>query len=98
VLDRLDHLVLAGPDLEQAVAWFADLTGVPPARGGSHVGLGTANCLVGLGGAAYLEIIGPDPEQPSPDGPRPFGLDELAAPQVITWAMRVEALTSAVGG
>jgi glyoxalase-like protein len=92
VLDHLDHLVLAGPDLEQAVAWFADLTGVQPAAGGSHVGIGTANYLVGLGGAAYLEIIGPDPEQPAPAQPRPFGIDVLAAPQVVTWAVSTDDL------
>ena len=92
MLDRLDHLVLAGPDLEQAVAWFADLTGVQPAPGGSHVGIGTANYLVGLGGAAYLEIIGPDPEQPAPAQPRPFGIDGLVAPQVVTWAVSTDDL------
>ena len=84
---NLDHLVLAGPDLAQAVAWFAELTGVEPAPGGSHVGLGTANQLVGLGGRAYLEIIGPDPHQPAPAGPRPFGIDELTAPRIVTWAV-----------
>ncbi len=96
MLDRLDHLVLAGPDLELSVAWFADLTGVQPAPGGSHLGLGTANYLVGLGGAAYLEIIGPDPEQPAPAGPRPFGIDELAAPRVVTWAMSTDDLDAQI--
>jgi hypothetical protein len=86
-LDHLDHLVLAGPDLVDTVAWFVELTGVEPAPGGSHVGLGTANCLVGLGGRAYLEIIGPDPEQPAPEQPRPFGIDDLTAPRIVTWAM-----------
>lgn len=92
MLDRLDHLVLAGPDLEQSVAWFADLTGVQPTAGGSHVGVGTANYLVGLGGTAYLEIIGPDPEQPDPAQPRPFGIDDLVAPRVVTWAMSTDDL------
>jgi hypothetical protein len=84
----LDHLVLAGPDLAAARAWFTELTGVAPAPGGRHAGWGTANELVGLGGAAYLEIIGPDPEQPAPERPRPFAVDELAAPRVVTWALR----------
>jgi glyoxalase-like protein len=83
----LDHLVLAAPDLEQAVVWFAEATGVRPAPGGSHVGLGTANHLVGLGGGGYLEIIGPDPAQPDPDQPRPFGIDALSAPRLVTWAV-----------
>jgi hypothetical protein len=99
VLDRLgslDHLVLAGPDLAAAVDWFTELTGVAPAPGGSHVGLGTANCLVGLGGAAYLELVGPDPVQPEPGQPRPFGIDTLTAPRLVTWAMRTTDLDGLV--
>lgn len=83
----LDHLVLAAPDLEQAVTWFAGVTGVRPAPGGSHIGLGTANHLVALGGGGYLEIIGPDPAQPDPDQPRPFGIDALSTPRLVTWAV-----------
>jgi glyoxalase-like protein len=88
----LDHLVLAAPDLADAVAAFAAQTGVQPAAGGSHVGLGTANFLVALGGAAYLEIIGPDPDQPEPAQPRPFGIDDLGEARIVTWAMRTEDL------
>lgn len=54
--------------LTQAVASFAGLTGVQPVSGGSHQGMGTTNFLVGLGAGAYLEIIGPDPNQPQPPG------------------------------
>lgn len=89
---RLDHLVLAAPDLAAAVRAFAERTGVDPAPGGSHVGLGTANYLVDLGDGGYLEIIGPDPEQPPPDSPRPFGIDDLAGPRLVTWAVRTDDL------
>jgi Glyoxalase-like domain len=95
-LDHLDHLVLAGPDLAGAVAWFAELTGVEPAPGGRHEGLGTANHLVDLGGGAYLEIIGPDPEQPEPDRPRPFGIDDLTAPRIVTWAISTSDIDALV--
>lgn len=88
----LDHLVLAAPDLAAAVAAFTERTGVQPAPGGSHQGLGTANHLVDLGNGAYLEIIGPDPAQPAPAQPRPFRIDELHAPRLITWAVRTDAL------
>lgn len=84
---HLDHLVLATPDLAGAVARFAALTGVAPAQGGSHTGLGTANFLVGLGGAAYLEIVGPDPAQDTPIRPRPFGIDDLVETRLATWAV-----------
>jgi hypothetical protein len=92
----LDHLVLAGPDLAETVAWFTDLTGITPAPGGSHVGLGTANHLVGLGEGAYLELIGPDPAQPAPAQPRPFGIDELFAPRIVTWAVRTDDLAGLI--
>lgn len=85
----LDHLVYATPDLDRTVAEVAELTGVRPVRGGSHPGRGTRNHLLGLGGGAYFEIIGPDPEQPAPDGPRWFGIDALTGPRLVTWAVRV---------
>ncbi|WP_375499680.1 VOC family protein [uncultured Jatrophihabitans sp.] len=85
--DLLDHLVLATPDLAATVADFAARSGVNPAPGGSHTGLGTANALVGLGGDAYLEIVGPDPQQPEPSRPRPFGIDDLDAATLVTWAV-----------
>lgn len=93
---HLDHLVLATPDLAATVADFARRTGVPPAPGGAHVGLGTRNFLVALGGSSYLEIIGPDPEQTEPDGPRPFAVDELAAARTVTWALSPPDLDAAV--
>lgn len=93
---RLDHLVLASPDLEAAVRAFAERTGVEPAQGGSHTGLGTANFLVDLGDGSYLEIIGPDLAQPPPDIPRPFGIDELTEPRLVTWAVRTDDVDALV--
>ncbi|MFE9439946.1 VOC family protein [Streptomyces sp. NPDC006602] len=93
---RLDHLVLATPDLAATVADFTRRTGVPPAPGGAHVGLGTRNHLVSLGGARYLEIIGPDPDQRAYDGPRPFDVDRLAGPRTVTWAISPPDLDAAV--
>lgn len=92
----LDHLVFAAPHLGDAVQWFAAEIGVSPVPGGSHPGRGTANQLVGLGGSAYLEIIGPDPDQPDPDQPRPFGIDDLPAGRIVTWAIRPHDLDTTV--
>ncbi|GAA2437904.1 VOC family protein [Actinomadura vinacea] len=94
--DEFDHLVYATPDLAGTVADFARRTGAEPVVGGAHPGRGTANFLVGLGGARYLEIIGPDPEQPEPELPRPFGIDHLAAAKVVTWVIRPADLDAAV--
>lgn len=79
--------MFAAPDLSDAVRLFDELTGVTPVPGGQHVGVGTANYLVGLGDDAYLEIIGPDPEQPDPGRARPFGVDRLTEPRVTAWAI-----------
>jgi hypothetical protein len=93
----IDHIVYGVPGrLAQAVAWFAGLTGAQPARGGSHVGMGAANFLIGLGGGAYLEIIGPDPDQPQPVGGRWFGIDRLTAPRIVTWAIRTADIDGSV--
>ncbi|MCC5473710.1 VOC family protein [Streptomyces barringtoniae] len=92
----LDHLVLATPDLAATVADFARRTGVTPVPGGAHPGLGTRNHLVGLGGRSYLEILGPDPEQSEPAGPRPFGVDRLPGPRTLTWAISPPDLDAAI--
>lgn len=92
----IDHIVWAVPDLADGVVEFQRRTGVRPVAGGSHVGLGTANYLVGLGSSAYLEIIGPDPDQPDPPEPRPFGIDNLTDSRVVTWCIRPPDLDAAI--
>jgi len=86
---RIDHLVYATPDLDATVADVVGSWGVQPSAGGRHDGLGTRNALLSLGEGIYLELVGPDPDQPDPPGPRPFGVDDLVAPRLVTWAARV---------
>ena len=52
---ELDHLVVAGATLAQAIEYVADLTGVAPRPGGQHTAMGTHNALVRLGRRVYLE-------------------------------------------
>jgi hypothetical protein len=88
--------VYATPDLDLGVAAIEKLLGVHATTGGQHPGFGTRNALVALGPLIYLEIIGPDPQQPKPAGPRRFGIDELKEPKLIAWVSRATALDSFV--
>ena len=100
LLTRLDHLVFATPDLGLGIETIDKLLGVRATPGGQHPGLGTRNALVALGPSSYLEIIGPDPEQPKPAGRRRFGIDELEAPRIVGWVAKgteLEQLAAAAG-
>jgi hypothetical protein len=88
LLAQIDHLVYATPDLTVGIDRIERLLGVRATPGGQHLGLGTRNALVALGPSCYLEIIGPDPEQPRPAGPRRFGLDDLREPTLLTWVAK----------
>lgn len=89
----IDHLVYACPDLSATCAWVAETTGVAPAPGGQHPGMGTRNALLSLGGRTYLELIGPDPGQPVPGQPRTFGIDGLRLPSLRAWAAASSQMT-----
>jgi hypothetical protein len=97
----VDHLVYASPELEPAVEQIASVVGVRPAYGGQHRGLGTHNALLALGPRTYLEIIAPDPGQPEPAEPLPFGLGQLTTPALRGWAAAPgnfdEAISRSVG-
>lgn len=84
----IDHLVLATSDVEGTAAGIAADWGLQMTPGGSHVGRGTRNELTGLGDGAYLEVVGPDGDQPEPPFPRPFGVDDLASAALVAWCAR----------
>ncbi|HET6828569.1 MAG TPA: VOC family protein, partial [Ramlibacter sp.] len=87
---RIDHLVVVAQTLEQGVEWCERTLGVTPGPGGKHPLMGTHNRLLRIATVdyprAYLEIIAPDPDQPPPALPRPFGLDHLETSRLVTWA------------
>ncbi|MBZ5536369.1 MAG: VOC family protein [Acidobacteriia bacterium] len=100
LLVKVDHLVYGTPDLDAGIERLANLLGVRATPGGQHPGRGTRNALIALGPACYLEIIGPDPQQPNPNSPRPFGIDTLSAPKLVAWAAKgkdLEQLVSEAG-
>src|SRR5579885_1268880 len=98
VLAQVDHLVFTVPDLNAGIDVAEQLFGVRATPGGQHPGLGTRNALIALGPASYLEIIGPDPDQPKPAGPRRFGIDDLKAPHLLTWVAKGKSLETFAAG
>ena len=89
----IDHLVYGVADLDHGISDLAGRTGVRPAPGGRHLGRGTANAILGLGSASYLEVLGPDPLAGLPAGsPLAFGIGELSQPRLVGWALRTSDL------
>lgn len=86
LLSSVDHLVYGTPDLQRGVGEIEELLGVRATPGGRHPRWGTRNALIALGPLSYLEIIAPDPEQPAPETPRLFGIDDLEKSRLVTWA------------
>jgi hypothetical protein len=88
----LDHLVVASPNPLVTRTVIAEHTGVLLSVGGAHVGRGTRNWLGSLGAGQYLELIGADPDQPEPPGPRPFGVDDVTSATLVSWCARDDDL------
>jgi len=92
----IDHLIYQAPDLARAVADVEERFGVRAQAGGKHIGLGTHNALLALGPRTYLEIIAPDPSQPQPSVPRPFGTDRAGRGRLAGWAITCPDIDAAV--
>jgi hypothetical protein len=93
---KIDHLIFAAPNLDQGVSEIEVRFGVRAAEGGRHAGQGTHNKLLALGPSTYLEIIAPDPAQPEPRGPRPYGVDGVTRSGLVGWAIACDDIDSAV--
>ena len=85
--NKLDHVVLAAPELEPAMIEFQEKTGIEPRISGSIKGLGIKTARVSFEGDSFLEIIAPDPEKGGPIGNllRASGLTGL---KPFHWAIR----------
>lgn len=100
---ELDHLVVGTSDLDAGARWLQARLGVDLQPGGRHQGWGTHNRLLQVGGGTYLELLAPDPSQPAPAVPRPFGLDGAAVrdriaerPRLLHFVVRTGAIDSAL--
>lgn len=93
---RIDHLVYAAPDLRAAVDAVEERFGVRAAGGGQHDGQGTHNVLLALGPETYLEIVAPDPRQPEPAAPRPYGVDGVSRARLVGWALACDDIDKAL--
>ena len=92
VLPMLDHILLGSNNLDAGIAYIEQQSGVRPAFGGVHPGRGTRNALASLGQLHYLEVIAPDPQQAG--APDLFGLQPLATPRLIGWAVHVPDISA----
>jgi hypothetical protein len=88
LLLAFDHVILGAPDLDLGLAFVAERLGVRAEAGGRHPRWGTRNALISLGEREYLEILAPDPAVSAPPEPRPFGIEGLASPRLVTWIAR----------
>ena len=73
---NLDHLVVGAASLEQGVTYIQEQLGVAIPKGGEHPLMGTHNHLMQLGNDVFLEVIAVNPDAPTPDRPRWYGLDD----------------------
>jgi hypothetical protein len=83
----LDHILLGCSDLERGIAFVEEHSGLRAAFGGVHPGRGTQNALLSVGALGerrYLEIIAPDPKQPSLE--QYSVITKLNQPRLIGWA------------
>lgn len=93
-----DHLAIAARSLDEGAAWLRDRLGIAPEPGGRHPSMGTHNMLLSLGPGEYLELIAVDPDAPTPDRPRWFGLDGFdAPPRIVGWVIRQSPLRAPEG-
>lgn len=93
-LRRVDHLVVATPNLVDTVSQFEERWGVAFQPGGRHPAWGTRNAVLPLLPTTYLEVIGPDLEAEHPAPPTLFGIDQLRAPSLVTWAIKATGLSA----
>lgn len=90
----IDHIVLAAPDLEEAMEQFEKMTGIGAVVAGSINGLGIKCSRISFNDSSYIEIIAPDPKSSGPIGQllKSKGITELTPFHFAIRSSKVEAL------
>lgn len=94
----IDHIVLAAPDLEEAMQQFEKETGIGAVIAGSINGLGIKTARISFNDSSYIEIIAPDPKSAGPIGQllKSKGLTELTPFHYAIRTSRCEELKDEV--
>ena len=94
----IDHIVLAAPDLEEAMEQFEKMTGIGAVVAGSINGLGIKCSRISFNDSSYIEIIAPDPKSSGPIGQllKSKGITELTPFHFAIRSTKVEALKDEV--
>lgn len=98
---KLDHIVIGAATLGQGVDYVKRLLGVDMPEGGSHPSMGTHNHLMQLGNDVFLEVIAINPDGPTPQRPRWYGLDDplvqeklRQSPRLLTWVVNTDDISA----
>lgn len=102
----LDHLSVIAPNLEEGVRHVRTCLDLDVPFGQRHVGMGSYNHLLQLGGTIYLEIVALDPEAGLPEIARWFGLNDQgkvrrewdAGQRLRGWVARVDEMDRVLDG
>jgi Glyoxalase-like domain len=94
----IDHIVLAAPDLEEAMEQFEKMTGIGAVVAGSINGLGIKCSRISFNDSSYIEIIAPDPKSSGPIGQllKSKGITELTPFHFAIRSSKVETLKDEV--
>ncbi|WP_076437459.1 VOC family protein [Bosea sp. TND4EK4] len=102
----LDHLTVIAPNLDEGVRHVRACLDLDVPFGQRHVGMGSCNHLLQLGGSIYLEIVALDPDADPRETARWFGLNDPkkvrrewdAGQRLRGWVARVDRMDEVLGG
>ncbi|MGB3143578.1 MAG: VOC family protein [Maribacter sp.] len=89
---KIDHLVYAVTNLEEAIEVLESKLGVRPIIGGHHASLGTKNALILLNEGMYFEILAIDHQNTKVAPPRWMGVDLHTKNQITRWSVTSQNL------